>query len=153
MSRVSGVLHAGAAVVYRAVHTRSDAPLASCIRSLPPSHPHHPSHPSHRHPAKQGPRAIMVMRPRGWHLWEHQLPTHHYPHTAPLTRRAPPPPQSHLECRLWNDVFVDAQKELGIPKGGWGWGGWVGRQGRPQAYACTKERVQQLQVHLAARAA
>ena len=77
----------------------------------------------------------------------------HYPHTAPLTRRAPPPPQSHLECRLWNDVFVDAQKELGIPKGGWGWGGWVGRQGRPQAYACTKERVQQLQVHLAARAA
>lgn len=26
-------------------------------------------------------------------------------------------PQSHLECRLWNDIFVDAQKELGIPNG------------------------------------
>ena len=25
--------------------------------------------------------------------------------------------QSHLECRLWNDIFVDAQKELGIPNG------------------------------------
>lgn len=25
--------------------------------------------------------------------------------------------QSHLECRLWNEIFVDAQKELGIPNG------------------------------------
>ena len=25
--------------------------------------------------------------------------------------------QSHLECRLWNEVFVDAQAELGIPNG------------------------------------
>ena len=27
------------------------------------------------------------------------------------------PPQSHLEARLWNDVFVEAQAELGIPRG------------------------------------
>lgn len=25
--------------------------------------------------------------------------------------------QSHLECRLWNEIFVDAQKDLGIPNG------------------------------------
>ena len=25
--------------------------------------------------------------------------------------------QSHLECRLWNEVFVEAQRELGIPNG------------------------------------
>ena len=25
--------------------------------------------------------------------------------------------QSHLEARLWNDVFVEAQAELGIPRG------------------------------------
>ena len=28
--------------------------------------------------------------------------------------------QSHLECRLWNEIFVDAQKALGIPNGGCG---------------------------------
>lgn len=25
--------------------------------------------------------------------------------------------QSHLETRLWNDIFVDAQRDLGIPNG------------------------------------
>jgi malate synthase len=28
-----------------------------------------------------------------------------------------PKMQSHLECRLWNDIFVDAQRVLGIPNG------------------------------------
>ncbi len=28
--------------------------------------------------------------------------------------------QSHLECRLWNEIFVDAQKDLGIPNGALG---------------------------------
>lgn len=28
-----------------------------------------------------------------------------------------PKMQSHLEARLWNDVFVEAQAELGIPRG------------------------------------
>ena len=27
--------------------------------------------------------------------------------------------QSHLECRLWNEVFVEAQRWLGIPSGEW----------------------------------
>ena len=35
--------------------------------------------------------------------------------------------QSHLECRLWNEIFVDAQKALGIPNGArWGAGGGAG---------------------------
>ena len=28
-----------------------------------------------------------------------------------------PAPQSHLECRLWNDIFVESQRLLGIPNG------------------------------------
>ena len=28
-----------------------------------------------------------------------------------------PKMQSHLECRLWNEVFLDAQAQLGIPRG------------------------------------
>lgn len=28
-----------------------------------------------------------------------------------------PKMQSHLEARLWNDVFVEAQAELGVPHG------------------------------------
>lgn len=26
-------------------------------------------------------------------------------------------PQSHLECRLWNEIFVESQRLLGIPNG------------------------------------
>lgn len=33
---------------------------------------------------------------------------------APSTQ---PKMQSHLECRLWNDIFVDAQRQLDIPVG------------------------------------
>ena len=28
-----------------------------------------------------------------------------------------PKMQSHMEARLWNDVFVEAQAELGVPRG------------------------------------
>ena len=28
-----------------------------------------------------------------------------------------PKMQSHLECRMWNEVFLDAQAILGIPRG------------------------------------
>src|SRR5207253_10276579 len=44
-------------------------------------------------------------------------------HSAELLRRASgpyfylPKMESHLEARLWNDIFVFAQRELGIPKG------------------------------------
>ena len=37
-----------------------------------------------------------------------------WPHLPPAA-----PPQSHLECRLWNEIFVESQRLLGIPNGGW----------------------------------
>jgi hypothetical protein len=41
------------------------------------------------------------------------------PPSAPTFTLPLPLPQSHLECRLWNDVFVESQRLLGIPNGGW----------------------------------
>ncbi|MFD8914808.1 malate synthase A [Streptomyces sp. NPDC059575] len=82
--------------------------------------------------------ATVVMRPRGWHLDERHLVG---ADGAPLpgalvdfglyffhnTRRllelgkGPyfylPKTESHLEARLWNDVFVFAQEYLGVPRG------------------------------------
>ncbi|MBL3667714.1 malate synthase A [Streptomyces sp. M2CJ-2] len=82
--------------------------------------------------------ATVVMRPRGWHLDERHL-------SAPDGTRVPgalvdfglyffhnarrlldlgkgpyfylPKTESHLEARLWNDVFVFAQDHLGLPRG------------------------------------
>ena len=34
------------------------------------------------------------------------------PGAAPLPLPAVPKMESHLECRLWNEIFVDAQKDL-----------------------------------------
>ena len=39
------------------------------------------------------------------------------PLRLPVLPPLQPKMQSHLECRLWNDIFVDAQKALGIPNG------------------------------------
>ncbi|GAB4816176.1 hypothetical protein N2152v2_003222 [Parachlorella kessleri] len=81
--------------------------------------------------------AIMVMRPRGWHLWEHHMLVDgkavpgavfdfalyffHNAHALLKKGNGPyfylPKMESHLECRLWNEIFVDAQKDLGIPNG------------------------------------
>ncbi|PRW60560.1 malate synthase A isoform B [Chlorella sorokiniana] len=86
---------------------------------------------------KEGKRAIMVCRPRGWHLWEHHVLVDgqavpgaifdfalYFFHNAKqllANGNGPyfylPKMQSHLECRLWNEIFVDAQKALGIPNG------------------------------------
>ncbi|KAI3429229.1 hypothetical protein D9Q98_005328 [Chlorella vulgaris] len=86
---------------------------------------------------REGPRSIMVMRPRGWHLWEHHVLVDgqavpgglfdfalYFFHNARRlldNGHGPffylPKMQSHLECRLWNEIFVDAQQELGIPTG------------------------------------
>ena len=87
---------------------------------------------------KLGPRrAVMVVRPRGWHLWEkhalvdgHPVPGAlfdfglHFFHNARALLDAGSGPyyylpkmQSHLECRLWNEVFLTAQRALGIPPG------------------------------------
>jgi malate synthase len=81
--------------------------------------------------------ATLLVRPRGWHLSERHLLVDSEPVTAGLfdfgvyvfhcARRllhkgsAPyfylPKMESHLEARLWNDVFVFAQECLGIPRG------------------------------------
>jgi malate synthase len=81
--------------------------------------------------------ATLIMRPRGWHLDEKQVLVDGRPmsgslfdfglyffhNAAELLRRGSgpyfylPKLESHLEARLWNDVFVFAQDSLGIPRG------------------------------------
>ncbi len=81
--------------------------------------------------------ATIVVRPRGWHLPEKHLLVDGERTSGSLTdfglyffhcaRRqlaaglGPyfylPKLESHLEARLWNDVFVHAQEALGIPQG------------------------------------
>jgi malate synthase len=81
--------------------------------------------------------ATVVMRPRGWHLDERHLQVDGRPvpgalvdfglyffHNAQrlLDRgKGPyfylPKTESHLEARLWNEVFVFAQDYVGIPQG------------------------------------
>ncbi|AMA72226.1 MULTISPECIES: malate synthase A [Aneurinibacillus] len=81
--------------------------------------------------------ATLIVRPRGWHLEEKHvlvdgepvsgslfdfgLYFYHNVHTLLKNGTGPyfylPKMESHLEARLWNDVFVLAQKELGIPQG------------------------------------
>jgi malate synthase len=84
-----------------------------------------------------GPLATVVVRPRGWHLDEKHLPVdgrpmsgalldfglHFFHNAAELVSREAgpyyylPKLESHLEARLWNDVFSHAQAALGIPHG------------------------------------
>jgi malate synthase len=81
--------------------------------------------------------ATLVVRPRGWHLDEKYFHVSGNPASAALfdfglfffhnarelIKRGGgpyfylPKVESHLEARLWNDVFVFAQRELGIPVG------------------------------------
>jgi malate synthase len=81
--------------------------------------------------------ATLLVRPRGWHLEERHFLVDGKPisgslfdfglyffHNAqPLIRKGTgpyfylPKLESHLEARLWNDVFCFAQDELGIPRG------------------------------------
>ncbi len=81
--------------------------------------------------------ATIMVRPRGWHLEERHLRVdgepvpaslfdfglYVYHNAATLIERgsAPyfylPKIESHLEARLWNDVFEHAQTGLGIPTG------------------------------------
>lgn len=81
--------------------------------------------------------AVMMVRPRGWHLVEKHVLIDGEPISASLfdfglaffhnARKliekgsGPyfylPKLESHLEARLWNDVFIFAQKELGVPQG------------------------------------
>jgi malate synthase len=81
--------------------------------------------------------ATLLVRPRGWHLPEKHLLVDGQPISASLfdfglyffhnaqklvdRGSGPyfylPKMESHLEARLWNDVFVKAQDLLGIPQG------------------------------------
>ncbi len=81
--------------------------------------------------------AQIVVRPRGWHLPEKHLLVYgerisaslfdfglYFVHCARLQMDSGGGPyfylpklESHLEARLWNDVFVLAQDHLGIPQG------------------------------------
>jgi len=81
--------------------------------------------------------ATLVVRPRGWHLSERHVLVDGEPVSASLfdfglalfhnareqldRGTGPyfylPKLESHLEARLWNDAFVLAQDELGIPSG------------------------------------
>ena len=94
---------------------RQDATRSSPTRSWPP----------------------IVVRPRGWHLEEKHVLVDGRPVSASLfdfglyffhcaqrqldKGKGPyfylPKMESHLEARLWNDVFVRAQELLGIPHG------------------------------------
>lgn len=81
--------------------------------------------------------ATLIVRPRGWHLeerhvlvdgkpmsaslWDFGLYLFHNAHRLLSKGTGPyfylPKLESHLEARLWNDVFVKAQDDLGIPQG------------------------------------
>ncbi len=81
--------------------------------------------------------AVLLVRPRGWHLVEEHMLVdgdpvssslfdfglYFYHNAKALMDRGSgpyfylPKLESHLEARLWNDVFMAAQKALGLPDG------------------------------------
>lgn len=81
--------------------------------------------------------AVLIVRPRGWHLEERHATVAGNPLSGSLmdfglfffhnakqliaNGSGPyfylPKMQSHLEARLWNDVFVFAQQYVGVPQG------------------------------------
>jgi malate synthase len=81
--------------------------------------------------------AVLMVRPRGWHLPERHIVVDDEPmagslvdfglylfHNAAAQIAAGTGPyfylpkmESHLEARLWNDVFVHAQQALSVPQG------------------------------------
>src|SRR5690348_1998494 len=80
----------------------------------------------------EGPRPTIVVRPRGWHLPEKHLLVDgertsgsltdfglYFFHNAAVTRPYfyLPKMESHLEARLWNDVFTFAEDRLGLERG------------------------------------
>ena len=81
--------------------------------------------------------AVLIPRPRGWHLDEKHVTVddrtvsggifdfalYFFHNAKELIARGSgpyfylPKMESHLEARLWNDIFVFAQDELGVPQG------------------------------------
>ena len=92
---------------------------------------------SGKHYSLQDKLAVLLVRPRGWHLWEKHMRVggepvpaalfdfglYFYHNARTLLERGSgpyfylPKMESHLEARLWNDVFNYAQDALGIPRG------------------------------------
>ncbi len=90
-----------------------------------------------RHYSLNGETAVLFVRPRGWHLPEKHVLVDGEPmsgalfdfalfffHNAKeLVARGTgpyfylPKLESHLEARLWNNIFLHAQARLGLPKG------------------------------------
>ena len=90
-----------------------------------------------RHYSLNDRTAVLLVRPRGWHLPEKHVLVDGEPmsgalfdfalfffHNArQLVARGTgpyfylPKIENHLEARLWNDVFLHAQSRLGLPKG------------------------------------
>src|SRR5881396_1421266 len=93
--------------------------------------------PEGKHYALNPSTATLMVRPRGWHLVERHVTVDGEPISASLfdfglflfhnarallaRQSGPyfylPKLESHLEARLWNDVFVAAQDALGLPRG------------------------------------
>ncbi|MDP3910423.1 MAG: malate synthase A [Gemmatimonadales bacterium] len=94
--------------------------------------------PDGKHYALEPTTATLVVRPRGWHLVERHvllegvdpvsgslfdfgLFLFHNARALIARGSGPyfylPKLESHLEARLWNDVFVAAQEALGLPRG------------------------------------
>ncbi len=93
--------------------------------------------PEGKHYALKEKTATLLVRPRGWHLNEKHFIVDKSQVSASLfdfglyffnnakqliaNGTGPyfylPKMESHLEARLWNDVFVFSQKKLGIPNG------------------------------------
>jgi len=93
--------------------------------------------PEGKHYALNPAIATLMVRPRGWHLVERHLTVDGEPISASLfdfglflfhnarallgRQSGPyfylPKLESHLEARLWNDVFLAAQDALGLPRG------------------------------------
>lgn len=81
--------------------------------------------------------ATLIVRPRGWHLTEKHVTVDGKPISASmfdfglfffhnaknLLNRGSgpyfylPKMEHHLEARLWNDIFIKAQNDLGVPQG------------------------------------
>ncbi|MGF6822958.1 malate synthase [Microbacterium sp. ZKA21] len=86
---------------------------------------------------EDAPLAVVVVRPRGWHMSERHISVDggasigalvdfglhffHNAQTLTASGQGPfyylPKMESRLEARLWNDVFTFAEQELGIPHG------------------------------------
>jgi malate synthase len=90
-----------------------------------------------RHYSLNDKTAVLFVRPRGWHLPEKHVLVDGAPMSGALLDFALfffhnakellargtgpyfylPKIENHHEARLWNDVFLDAQASLGLPKG------------------------------------